>query len=201
MNELQEAKEGVRKWLKREYVIGGVGLVVTIVVCVFLIRYWEYLPDFRNYGYFGALLITLLSGAGLPIPLLYVIVVFALGAVLNPALLGVISGLGMASGQLLLYVIGYIGRPLLARKDPEDDNGTRSKIYFRIPIWMRRKTPLFVFLVNAIFNPFGAPVALAISASGFRTWKFFLLAFAGNTVKCLIIAYFGYLGLGSLLGW
>ena len=201
MSELQEAKGGAKKWLKREYIIGGLGLTITIVSCVLLIRYWEYMPDFGNYGYLGAFVLTLITGIGLPLPFLYVILVFALGPVLNPALLGIVSGLGLAIGQLLLYVIGYLGRPLLASKDPGGSNGIRNRIYFRIPVWVRRKPSLFNFLTNAILNPFGVPITLALSASGFRTWKFFLTSFAGNTVKCSVIACFGYLGLGSVLSW
>jgi membrane protein DedA with SNARE-associated domain len=200
VSELEKAETGVKRWLKKEYIIGGLGLTVTIVACVLLIRYWEYLPDFRSHGYLGAFVLTLLTGIGLPLPFLYVILIFALGAVLNPALLGIISGLGAAIGQLLLYVIGYLGRPLLAGKD-SGSSGIRSKIYFRIPVWVRRKPSLFNFLANAILNPFGVPITLALSASGFRTWKFFLTSFAGNTVKCLVIAYCGYFGLGSLLSW
>ncbi len=200
MRELQEVEGGVKKWLKREYIIGGLGLTITIVSCVLLIRYWEYMPDFGNYGYLGAFILTLITGIGLPLPFLYVILIFALGAVLNPALLGIVAGLGAATGQLLLYVIGYLGRPLLATKDPSS-NGIRNKVYFRIPVWVRRKTALFNFLANAILNPFGVPITLALSASGFPTWKFFLTSFAGNTVKCLVIAYCGYFGLGSLLSW
>lgn len=197
---LQEAQGGIKKWLRKEYVLGASGLVATIVACVLLIQYWEYLPDFRSYGYLGAFILTLLTGIGLPLPFLYVVLIFALGAALNPALLGIVSGLGLAIGQLSLYVIGYLGRPLVASRDPSS-NGIRNKIYFRIPVWVRRKTSLFNFFANAILNPFGVPITLALSASGFRTWKFFLTSFAGNTVKCLVIAYCGYFGLGSVLSW
>lgn len=200
MSELGKARGGVTNWLRREYIIGGLGLAVTIVACVLLIRYWEYMPDFGDYGYLGAFALTLFTGIGLPLPFLYVVLIFALGAVLDPALLGLVSGLGAAIGQLLLYVIGYLGRPLLASKDAPGDS-IRSKVRFRIPVWVRRKTSLFNFLANAILNPFGVPITLALSASGFRTWKFFLTSFAGNTVKCLVIAYCGYFGLGSLLSW
>lgn len=200
MSQRQDAEGGAKKWLKREYIIGGLGLIATIVACVLLVRYWEYMPDFRNYGYLGAFALTLITGIGAPLPLLYVVLIFALGAVLNPAVLGIIAGLGAAVGQLLLYLIGYLGRPLLATKG-SGGRAIGNKIYFRIPVWMRRRPSLFNFFANAILNPFGVPITLALSASGFRTWKFFLTSFAGNTVKCLVIAYCGYFGLGSVLSW
>lgn len=193
----------MRRWLKKEYakeyIIAGVGLTLTIIGCVLVIQYWEYVQNFQRWGYPGVFLLTLLTGSGLPIPLPYMLVVFTLGAVLKPALVGVASGLGCAVGQLILYVIGYAGRPFLAANDLPDSKV--AKMYSRIPVWARRRTSLFIFLTNAVLNPLAVPITLAISASGFRTWKFFLASFAGNTVKSLIIAYCGYFGLGSILNW
>lgn len=194
----------MKKWLKKEYtkvyIIGGIGLAVTIVGCVLLVHYWEYIQNFKNYGYPGVFLLTFVTGSGLPIPLPYIVVVFTLGAVLNPVLLGVASGAGAAIGQQILYSVGFIGRPFLTTKDPPTE-GFRGKTYSRIPVWARRRTPLFVFLTNVIFNPLSAPITLGVSASGFPAWKFFLLTLAAHIIKSTIIAYLGYFGLGSVLGW
>ena len=44
-------------------------------------------------------------------------------------------------------------------------------------------------------------MAITMGMLHFRLWKFFVLCWAGNTVKSLAIAYAGYFGLRSLLHW
>jgi len=65
----------------------------------------------------------------------------------------------------------------------------------------RRRGALVVFLMSAAVNPFFAPMAFTLGTMRFRLWKFFLMCWAGQTVKCIGIAYAGYLGLGTVLRW
>jgi uncharacterized membrane protein YdjX (TVP38/TMEM64 family) len=53
--------------------------------------------------------------------------------------------------------------------------------------------------MSALLNPFFFPMAFAIGASRFKLWKFFIMCWAGNTVKSMMIAYLGYYGLGAIL--
>lgn len=64
-----------------------------------------------------------------------------------------------------------------------------------------KRGSIVVFVMSAMLNPAFAPMALAMGAIRFRPIKFFLLCVAGNVVKSLVIAYAGYLGLGTLLRW
>jgi len=52
-----------------------------------------------------------------------------------------------------------------------------------------------------VLNPVFFPMAFAMGASRFRLWRFFIMCWAGNTVKSMMIAYLGYFGLGALLHW
>ena len=71
----------------------------------------------------------------------------------------------------------------------------------RIMGWAQHRGSLVIFLMSAVLNPFFFPMAFAIGASRFRLWKFFIMCWAGNTVKSMMIAYLGYFGLGALLKW
>jgi len=55
--------------------------------------------------------------------------------------------------------------------------------------------------MSAMLNPVFAPMAIALGAMKFRASKFFIMCVAGNMVKALVVAYAGYLGVGSLLRW
>jgi len=70
---------------------------------------------------------------------------------------------------------------------------------YRITGWTQYRGSLTVFLMSAALNPVFFPMALAIGASRFQLWRFFLMCWAGNTVKSMVIAYLGYFGLDSLL--
>ncbi len=49
-----------------------------------------------------------------------------------------------------------------------------------------------------IINPFFYPVSLAAGALHFGVWRYFLIAFAGKTIKTTAIAYAGYFGLRGI---
>jgi membrane protein DedA with SNARE-associated domain len=127
----------------------------------------------------------------LPIP--YVAVVFTMGGVLNPALVGAASGLGVSVGAITIYLAGYGGHSLFRNYN--------DAIYSRMVEWIQRRGSIVVFIMSAVFNPLFIPMAITLGMLRFRLWKFFVLCWAGNTVKSLAIAYAGYLGLGALLRW
>ena len=66
---------------------------------------------------------------------------------------------------------------------------------------MQRRGSLTVFLMSAITNPLFYPFALTVGTLRFGLAKFFLLCWAGKTVKGIAIAHIGYFGLGYLLRW
>jgi hypothetical protein len=55
--------------------------------------------------------------------------------------------------------------------------------------------------MSAIINPFFFPFTAVAGVVRFGLIKFFLLCWAGKTIKGMAIAYVGYFGLGSLLRW
>jgi membrane protein YqaA with SNARE-associated domain len=175
----------------QEYLLGGMSLFITVALCAFVLIYWEEVRHFSRYGYIGALVISMLAGATILVPVPSVFVVFTLGAVLNPILIGIIAGAGEAIGSMCVYVIG-LGN---ARAFHDMDHGVMAK--FRI--WIKRRGMFSVFAMSAIFNPLFYPFTAVAGMMHFGWWRFFLLCFAGKSVKNMLVAGAGYYGVHALL--
>ena len=183
-------------------------LVLTIACCVALIYYWEGIKYLRSYGYPFVFLIGFLGTFSLPNPFPYVIVVFTMGSVLNPALVGVAAGLGASIGGTLFYLLGHGGYrflPKISLLSPAANDAPSSRLSrwtSRILDWAQRRGLIAVFIMSTVLTPgFFAPIAVAMGTLRFRRRWFFLMCWTGNTVKSLAIAYCGYFGLGVLLHW
>jgi len=191
---------------KRKYILGGLFLVLTLASCVALIYYWEEIEYLGGYGYPFVFLVSFLAASGLPNPLPSIIVVFTVSSVLNPTLVGVTSGLGASIGGTLFYLVGRGGGKLFSKigflsPNTGGTSPSASRWTSRIVDWVQRRGTIAVFLISTVFTPIFAPAAIALGALRLRLWKFFLMCWIGNTIKCLAIAYCGYLGLGALLRW
>ena len=179
---------------------------MTVASCLVVVYYWEEIKYLQNYGYPFVFIVSFLAGCSLPNPAPYIVVVFTLSTVLNPALVGAISGLAAGIGGTLIYLFGRGGRklfPKLAILFPNTGTGTGTVARWtsRVVDWAQRRGSIVVFLMSAVFNPLFVPMALAMGTLRFRLLKFFFWCWVGNTVKSMLIAYCGYFGLGSLLRW
>jgi membrane protein DedA with SNARE-associated domain len=178
---------------KTEYIIGGLALALTIALCVVVVLYWDYIRQAEQYGYFGAFLISVLAGATIFVPIPGILVVFTLGSVLNPALVGIVSGLGEAVGSLGIYLSGWGGQKAVQNLNHNWVN--------RFVGWLRRRGEIAVFLMSAIVNPLFYPFTAIAGMLRFGLIKFFFLCWAGKAIKNTAIAYLGYFGLRNVLRW
>jgi len=190
-SEITEAAKTSSK--KTEYIIGGVALALTIALCVAVIFFWDYVQQAQQYGYLGAFVISLLAGGTVFVPIPGILVIFTLGSVLNPAILGVVAGLGEAAGGIGIYLSGYGGQ-----KAAQNLNG---RFFTKFSDWIRGRGSVTVFAMSAILNPLFYPFAAIAGMLRFGLVRFFFLCWAGKTVKNMMIAYAGYFGLRSLLRW
>jgi membrane protein DedA with SNARE-associated domain len=182
--------------------LGGLFLAPAIASCFVLIYFWEEIQQFGNYGYPFVLLVGIYAAFGLANPAPYVLVVFTMGTILNPALVAVISGLGAATGITIVYLLGRGGRRLFSGVSlfSSNPNGTIARWTSRIMNWAQRRGPVAVFALSVVLVPaYFAPVAIAMGVSRSSIWKLFLISWGGNVVKGLFLAYCGYFGLGALL--
>jgi len=175
----------------RGFWVGGIALAVTIGLCLFVVYYWDEVQSLSSYGYLGVLVINIVAGGTMIVPVPGLLVVFTMGSVLHPALVGLAAGLGEAAGAMIIYLTGWSGRGIV--------QGSRNPYVARVVAWVERRGTLAVFTMSAVFNPFFYPVTIAIGALRYQLWKFFLATWAGKTIKGLAVAYLGYLGLGSIL--
>ena len=177
-----------RRWLKRHWVTLT---TIAVVVILSLIIYCTggISDDISAYGYLGVFLVSLLAATVLFVPIPSIPVVFLMGAILNPFLVGLMSGIGESMGEITGYTAGFSGREAL-------DNKQR---YTRIKGWMKRRGTLVLFLFSAIPNLFFKLVGVSAGAIRYPFWKFLLVVFTGKTIKGTAIALLGYWALRMLL--
>ncbi len=180
---------------KSAYVLGVVGVILTVAMAVVVVLYWEWVRALEGYGYLGNFFISILGGATVIVPVPMLAVQLALGGVLNPILVGVTAGLGETVGALIIYITGYGGgAPVASAED-----GRLKRAYMRLMRLMERRGSVTIFILSAVVNPFFYPAALAAGALRFGVRKYFLICLLGKTIKGLSVAYIGFFGLRSLL--
>ena len=180
---------------KIAYTLGALGVILTLLLAVAVVLFWESILALEGYGYLGAFLISILGGATIIIPVPMVAVIFALGGVLTPYWVGIAAGLGETVGAVTIYMTGYGGGTAFAYSK----HGKVQAIYSRLMRWMERRGSWTLFVLSAVLNPFFYPAALAAGALRFGIQRYFLICLAGKLIKGITVAYAGYWGLRGLL--
>ena len=178
-------------------------VVAITVLSVFAVINREWLRELEEYGYLGVFLITAISTAALIVPGPGIVAVLAMGGVLNPFLVGATAGLGEGLGALASYTLGHHGKVIIA-DSIENGNNRYHSIYTKIEKWMKYHGGLTLFISSALINPFFAPIGMAAAAARYPRWRYFLICWAGRTVKGIILALIGSIGIRALLnviGW
>jgi membrane protein DedA with SNARE-associated domain len=184
----------MRKPTKREAIIGGISLTVTVALSLFIIYHRSYIEQIAQWGYIGLFIISVVSnGTFMIFPGFAIVLTFTLGGVLNPAIVGAVAGIGEAVGAIGAYYTGYAGRGLL-----RDSN---SAFYRRFSNIVDRHGSKAIFFVSAVLFPLFYLFAVFLGMLRFGFVSFFLATWAGRTVKGMALAYLGYFGLGSILRW
>jgi membrane protein DedA with SNARE-associated domain len=181
----------MRKPTKREAIIGGISLAVTVALSLFIIYHRSYIEQIAHWGYIGCFFINILASGTLVMPGFGLVLTFTLGGVLNPAIVGAVAGIGEATGAVGAYFTGYAGRGLF-----RDSN---SSFYLRFSNLIDRHGSKAVFFIACVISPIYYPFAVLLGTLRFGWIRFFLATWAGRTVKNMALAYLGYFGLGSIL--
>ena len=157
-------------------------LVITITFVIFLYR--DRISELENLGYLGAFFISLVSNASIVLPTPGLLLLFALGAALNPSLVGLVSGAGGTIGELSGDMAGRSGREI----------ARNNKWFTRAERWMRRRGTLtvFVFALVPVFPIDAAGVAAGVLYFPIR--KFLVACFLGKTLLYIAMALFGAWG-------
>jgi len=190
----RQTKMKSAKFSWNDIIIGAVATAVMIGLIVLVSLHINKISDIlwmQSLGYAGLFIIGLFTGSVAFIPIPGLILVFAMGSVLLPPFVGLISGLGEAVGSILVYLFGYGGH-VVVHKMPE-------KYTSMLEQWLRKHGALAVVLISSMISPFFMSLATMAGMMRFGLLKFFILCFVGKSIKNIAVAYMGYFGLGAAL--
>jgi uncharacterized membrane protein YdjX (TVP38/TMEM64 family) len=162
-------------------------LVIIASFLIYLIRDKFSIP--KQYGYFGIFIVSIISNATIILPVPTILTAYLAGNIFNPFYVGLISALGAAIGEVTGYLAGRGGSMVINNR----------KIYQKIESAMQKYGLWTIFVLAVIPNPFFdlAGIAAGITKIPFR--KYFLITWAGKTVKFIFFALLGDLSLQSLI--
>ncbi len=166
----------------REKVVPLLTLLLVVAITVALFFYRDRVAEFKELGYLGAFLISLVANATIILPMPGILIISALGAAFNPILVGLTGAAGGAIGEMTGYMVGYSGRGVLRS----------NKMYARAEGWMRRWGAMAIFIFS--IAPF-LPLDVAGMAAGvlrFPIWKFLLACWLGK-----VLLYIGAASAGA----
>jgi uncharacterized membrane protein YdjX (TVP38/TMEM64 family) len=184
-----------KKSAKWAYILGSLGVILTIIMAVAIVVFKEQVQDLQQYGYLGAFFISILGGATVIIPVPMLAIVFALGGVMpSPWLVGLSAALGETVGALTIYMTGHgAGKAISNSK-----HGRIQKTYEKMLDLIERRGAIALFAVTSVVNPFFYPAAFACGATRFGLRKYIFIVLAGKMIKSMTIVYAGYFGLKGL---
>jgi hypothetical protein len=93
-----KAKPAGRFWTRERFLQIG-AIVLTLTLCTSILLYRDQIIEFKQYGYIGLFLISILSSSSIIIPVPGWFIIATMGTVLNPVLVGIISAIGGTIGR------------------------------------------------------------------------------------------------------
>lgn len=173
-----------RFWTKERY-LQIIALLFVLALSSFLLLNREKVAGLEIYGYLGVFLISVITCSTIVVPVPGWILIATMGAILNPILVGIVSGLGGTLGEMTGYLLGYGGRLAI-------DN---VNIYNKLVQWMKRWGNVTIFVLALIPNPLFDIAGAAAGLLRLPLWKFILFGAAGRIPKHILFAYLGTWGL------
>lgn len=163
-------------------------LVILFVSVLLLYIIWIFkdeLKNLSNYGYAGIFVVNFISASTIFLPLPGTASVFIGGAVWNPLIVGIVSGVGSAIGELFAYFLGYGGRGFL--RSAEKNNGwviKMEKYFHKSGFWT---TFIFAALPLPVFDVIG----VIAGAVNFPVGKFFMAMVIARILRNILFAFTG----------
>ncbi len=179
-----EQHEKVGRWdfLSRRFCIRILTILVVIAVTATIFVFRDKVVGLEAYGYLGAFLIALITGATIILPVPGIALIFALGAVYDPVLIGLAAGAGSAFGEITGYMAGFSGQLVFEN----------SRFYPRLERWMTRRGFIAITILSFVPNPFFDVAGATAGALRFPLWKFLLACFVGKTLRYIPVAWLGW---------
>ena len=158
--------------------------LASISLAFVLFRFSSYLETLGNWRYLGVAAAEFANSAMMIFPTPASAYTFAMGASLNPLLVGVIGGAAATVGELIGYNIGWRGNSVIA-----DRPGIQ-----RFSAWTERWGTTALLICASLPVPFDI-AGVWSGATRYPLARFIPIVFIGKTIRATGIALAGYFGL------
>jgi uncharacterized membrane protein YdjX (TVP38/TMEM64 family) len=140
-----------------------------------------------TYGYFGAMMIAIVGNLTIFIPVPFAVFIYAFGAILDPILLGLVTGVGSTIGEFSSYLVGRGGRKLIEDKYGRRLESARALVErFGMPA-------IFLFALLPMPDDL---ILIPMGMMRYSVRKAFAAMFLGKLGMGLVIAYAGRYSFG-----
>jgi len=163
-------------------ILRAVALLGVIGITVYIYSIRDHVEDFKQFGYAGIFLIALMANATVLLPAPGVAIIYAMGAIFNPFLVGLAAGTGGALREISGYLAGFSGQAVIERTD----------IYNRFKPWVDRYGGWAILVLSAIPNPFFDVAGIAAGIAKMPMSKFLIFTWVGQIIKMTAFAVAGY---------
>ena len=180
------------------------GLVMGLSIGMLLLPIWVDVSEerFATFGYSGVFLANLASTATvfIPVPGLTAIgqaLILQQGAILNPVLVGLLGGTGMALGEVTAYAAGTVGSQVVESEGIKAPKPVRRLVerVIRWVDWLMDRYGFATWLVlSAIPNPTFELAGITAGASRMNFWRFMGAVMIGKNIRGLALAFAGAAG-------
>ncbi|MEX0786898.1 MAG: VTT domain-containing protein [Dehalococcoidia bacterium] len=181
------------------------GIVIALSVGMLLLPIWVDVSQerFRTFGYGGVFLANLASTSTvfIPVPGLTAVgqaLIIQQGDLLNPVLVGLLGGTGMALGEVTAYVAGTVGSEVVEEEGIRAPRVVRPLVERVIHYvdWLMDHYGFATLLVlSAIPNPAFELAGITAGVSRMNFWRFMLAVLIGKNIRGLMLAFLGNAGL------
>ena len=176
-------------------------IVLGLSIGLLLLPIWVDLSEerFATFGYSGVFLANLASTATvfIPVPGLTAIgqaLILQQGDILNPVLVGLLGGTGMALGEVTAYVAGTVGSEVVESENIRAPKRVR-RLVERVIQWvdwlMDRYGFVTLLVLSAIPNPTFELAGITAGASRMNFWRFMIAVLIGKNIRGLTLAFLG----------
>lgn len=161
---------------------GWLELILSILIAAGVFWFAPQIAALGDWGYFGAFLISIISSATIIFPAPGWIIIAGMGRTMNPLLLGLVSGLGSAIGELTGFLAGAGVRNIVLEDKKTFENYTGI---------IRKYDIAGIAVLAALPFPLFDLAGLAAGALGIKWWRFLIGCAIGKVVKYVLLAYTG----------
>lgn len=179
---------------KSRRILGALTILFLFAAWIFLINKIspEEIVDFLGIknSYLMVFLFCFIGGISILFPFPYYLIVFTLGATLNPILLGLVGGTGVMLGDSTSYLFGYAGREVIS--------GRLNTILGKIHNWFLKKSKWTIYISLYLYSsiiPF--PNDILVIPLGLVRYPYFrviLPLWLGDITFNIIISLAGFYG-------